>query len=67
MKKVIAIVLAMLMVLSCSALAADQLGFLPPAMTSPFYAACIEGATPVATALGYELVIMAREAEEILQ
>ena len=64
MKKVLAIVLAMLMVLSCSALAADQLGFLPPAMTSPFYAACIEGATPVATALGYELVIMAPEAED---
>ena len=64
MKKVLAIVLAMLMVLSCSALAADQLGFLPPAMTSPFYASCIEGATPVATALGYELVIMAPEAED---
>ena len=64
MKKVLAIVLAMLMVLSCSAMAADQLGFLPPAMTSPFYAACIEGATPVATALGYELVVMAPEAED---
>ena len=64
MKKILAIVLAMLMVLSCSALAADQLGFLPPAMTSPFYAACIEGATPVATALGYELVVMAPEAED---
>ena len=64
MKKVLAIVLAMLMVLSCSAMAADQLGFLPPAMTSPFYASCIEGATPVATALGYELVVMAPEAED---
>ena len=47
-----------------SALAADQIGFLPPAMTSPFYASCIEGATPVAEALGYELVIMAPESED---
>ena len=53
MKKVLALVLVLMMVLSCSALAADQLGFLPPAMTSPFYASCIEGATPVAEALGY--------------
>ena len=64
MKKVLALVLALMMVLSCSALAADQLGFLPPAMTSPFYAACIKGAEPVAAALGYELVIMAPEAED---
>ena len=47
-----------------SALAADQIGFLPPSMTSPFYASCIEGATPVAEALGYELVIMAPESED---
>jgi len=64
MKKVLALVLALMMVLSCSAFAADQLGFLPPAMTSPFYAACIKGAEPVAAALGYELVIMAPEAED---
>ena len=64
MKKVLVLVLAMLMVLTSSAFAADQLGFLPPAMTSPFYASCIDGATPVATALGYELVVMAPEAED---
>ena len=64
MKKVLALVLALMMVLSCSAFAADQLGFLPPAMTSPFYAACIKGATPVAEALGYELVVMAPESED---
>ena len=64
MKKVLVLVLAMLMVLTSCAFAEGQLGFLPPAMTSPFYAACIEGATPVATALGYELVIMAPEAED---
>jgi len=64
MKKVLVLVLAMLMVLTSSAFAADTLGFLPPAMTSPFYAACIQGATPVATALGYELVVMAPESED---
>ncbi len=64
MKKVLAIVLVMLMVLSGAALAEGTLGFLPPAMTSPFYASCIEGATPVAEALGYELVIMAPESED---
>ena len=64
MKKVLALVLAMLMVLSCAAMAEGKLGFLPPAMTSPFYASCIEGATPVAEALGYELVIMAPESED---
>ena len=53
MKKVLALVLVMLMILTSTALAADKLGFLPPAMTSPFYASCIEGATPVAEALGY--------------
>ena len=64
MKKVLAIVLVMLMVLSAAAMAEGKLGFLPPAMTSPFYASCIEGATPVAEALGYELVIMAPESED---
>ena len=33
-------------------------------MTSPFYAACIQGATPVATASGYELLIMAPPSED---
>lgn len=64
MKKALALVLVLLMALTSSAFAADQLGFLPPAMTSPFYASCIEGATPVAEALGYELVIMAPESED---
>ena len=64
MKKLLALVLVMMMVLSGAALADGKLGFLPPAMTSPFYASCIEGATPVADALGYELVIMAPESED---
>ena len=33
-------------------------------MTSPFYASCIQGATPVAEALGYELIVMAPESED---
>ena len=64
MKKALTLVLALLIALTSTAFAADQLGFLPPAMTSPFYASCIEGATPVADALGYELVIMAPESED---
>lgn len=64
MKKALALVLVLMIALASTALAADQLGFLPPAMTSPFYASCIEGATPVADALGYELVIMAPESED---
>ena len=64
MKKVFALILVLMLALTSSAFAADQLAFLPPAMTSPFYAACIEGATPVAEALGYELVIMAPESEQ---
>lgn len=64
MKKALALVLVLMIALASTALAADQLGFLPPAMTSPFYASCIEGATPVADALGYELVVMAPESED---
>ena len=64
MKKVLAILLVMMMVLSGAALAEGKLGFLPPAMTSPFYASCIEGATPVADALGYELEILAPPSED---
>ncbi|MBR0368377.1 MAG: sugar ABC transporter substrate-binding protein [Clostridia bacterium] len=64
MKKVLAIVLVMMMVLSGAALAEGKLGFLPPAMTSPFYASCIEGATPVADALGYELEVLAPPSED---
>jgi ribose transport system substrate-binding protein len=62
MKKVAVLLLA-LMLITTSALAAE-IGFLPPAMTSPFYAACIEGAEPVATATGYELLIMAPPSED---
>ena len=62
MKKVLVLVLALVLI-STSALAAE-IGFLPPAMTSPFYAACIEGAEPVATASGYELLIMAPPSED---
>ena len=64
MKKALAIVIALMLILSTAAFAEGQLGFLPPAMTSPFYASCIEGATPVADALGYELVVMAPESED---
>ena len=64
MKKVFALVIALMLALTSMAFAEGQLGFLPPAMTSPFYASCIEGATPVADALGYELVIMAPESED---
>lgn len=64
MKKALALVLALMLVLTTAAFADGKLGFLPPAMTSPFYASCIEGATPVADALGYELVVMAPESED---
>ena len=64
MKKALALVLVLLIALTSSAFAADQLGFLPPAMTSPFYASCIEGATPVAEALGYELEVLAPPSED---
>ena len=50
MKKVFVLVLAL--ALLCSSALAAEIGFLPPAMTSPFYASCIEGATPVAEANG---------------
>ena len=62
--KALVLTAAMAAGMASSAFAADQLGFLPPAMTSPFYASCIEGATPVADAYGYELVIMAPESED---
>lgn len=63
MKKLFAIVLALTLFASVGAYAAE-IGFLPPAMTSPFYASCIEGATPVAAANGYELLILAPESED---
>ena len=62
MKKVISVLLVLVMIVAMSACAfADSkvIYFLPPAMTSPFYASCIEGAEPVAEALGYELKVLA--------
>ncbi len=66
MKKVLALVLIMMMVFCAAAMAeaTPVLGFLPPAMTSPFYASCIEGAQPVADALGFELKVLAPPAED---
>ena len=66
MKKVLALVLVMMMAFCASAMAEETpvLGFLPPAMTSPFYASCIEGAQPVADALGYELSVLAPPSED---
>lgn len=66
MKKVLALVLVLMMALCVSAMAeaTPVLGFLPPAMTSPFYASCIEGAQPVADALGYELMVLAPPSED---
>ena len=67
MKKILALAIVLMLALAVAPTFAEstpQLGFLPPAMTSPFYASCIEGATPVADALGYELVIMAPESED---
>lgn len=65
MKKIVAIALAMLLVLSMgSAFAADKtIAFLPPAMISPYYASCISGAQPVADELGYELLVAAPNSE----
>lgn len=40
-----------------------EIAFLPPAMTSPFYASCIEGAKETADKLGYTLVVTAPEKE----
>lgn len=62
MKKLICLFLVFLMM--PAAALASEIGFLPPAMTSPFYASCIEGATPVAEAFGYELLIMAPPSED---
>ena len=65
MKKVLSVALSLLLVLSLAGTAmAAEIGFLPPAVTSPFYAACIEGATPVAEAFGYDLLVMAPPSED---
>ena len=39
------------------------IAFLPPAMISPYYASCINGAKPQAEALGYELLVSAPDSE----
>ena len=64
MKKILTLVLVMLLAVASAAVAEGVIGFLPPAMTSPFYASCIEGATPVAEALGYELSVLAPPSED---
>ncbi len=64
MKKLLCTLLAMLMLLSGVSAMAAEIGFLSPAMTSPFYASCIEGGTPVATAYGYDLLTMAPPSED---
>lgn len=66
MKKIFTLLLALSLLVGMGsvALAVDEIGFLPPAMTSPFYAACIEGATPVAEANGYELRVMSPPSED---
>ena len=59
---VLVLLLALFLVPSAMA-ASTEIAFLPPAMTSPFYASCIVGAKPVAEAAGYSLVVMAPEVE----
>ena len=67
MKKVLSLCLVLVLVLAmCTCAFADgnKIVMLPPAMTSPFYASCIEGAEPVAEALGYELEVLAPPSED---
>ncbi len=63
MKKILSLVLVLLLAAVPALAASNEIAFLPPAMTSPFYASCIEGAQPVAEAAGYQLVLMAPEVE----
>ncbi len=63
MKKILSLVLVLLMAAIPALAASNEIAFLPPAMTSPFYASCIEGAKPVAEAAGYTLTVMAPEVE----
>ena len=59
-----ALVLMLALLSVPQALAASmEIAFLPPAMTSPFYASCIVGAKPVAEEAGYTLTLMAPEVE----
>ena len=65
MKKFVSLILVVLLMSSlCVGALAAEIGFLPPAMTSPFYAACIKGATPIAETFGHELLIMAPPSED---
>ena len=63
MKKILSLILVFLLAAVPALAASNEIAFLPPAMTSPFYASCIEGAQPVADAAGYKLVLMAPEVE----
>lgn len=65
MKKIVALLIALMLVMSLStAFAAEKtIAFLPPAMISPYYASCISGAEPVAEELGYELLVAAPNSE----
>jgi ABC-type sugar transport system substrate-binding protein len=58
MKKTLALILVLLLAAVPALAASNEIAFLPPAMTSPFYASCIEGAQPVAEAAGYTLTVM---------
>ena len=67
MKKIISLCLVLVLVLAmctCAFAEGKKIVFLPPAMTSPFYASCIEGAEPMAEALGYELEVLAPKSED---
>ncbi|HWR23815.1 MAG TPA: sugar ABC transporter substrate-binding protein [Feifaniaceae bacterium] len=70
MKRVFTLALVFVLLFSCFACAPAQtsssvkeIAFLPPAMTSPFYASCIDGAKPIADKAGFELVVVAPESE----
>lgn len=63
MKKTLSLILVLLLAAIPALAASNEIAFLPPAMTSPFYASCIEGAQPVAEAAGYTLTVMAPEVE----
>lgn len=67
MKKILSLLLVMVMVLGLVAMVSAEekktIAFLPPAMTSPYYASCIAGAEPVAKELGYDFKVAAPQTE----
>lgn len=66
MKKILSAIIVLTLVLAMfatAAMAEGTIAFLPPAMISPYYASCINGAKPVAEELGYELLVTAPESE----